>query len=170
MRQGRGDGERSLRFRLGEGDLDLCLVFSTLFFFFSSTSFRTVFRSVDLLLLRLGLLLLVLLLLLLLAVNAGFRFIFARAADDESLDELLDDDDDELERDEDPELELRDELEPLEDCEELDELDELPLLDDEPLRFLRLFFSFLSVDGSSSSRPPFDESFTAISNNYSNKQ
>lgn len=53
---------------------DLCLVFSTLFFFLSSISFRLAFRSTDLLLLLLRLRLLDLVLLLLLFVKAGLEY------------------------------------------------------------------------------------------------
>lgn len=52
-------------------------------------------------------------------IYSYFLLALARAAEEESLDELLDDED-ELDRELDPLLELRDELDPLDDFDELE--------------------------------------------------
>lgn len=110
----------------------------------SSASRR--FLSTDRLLLRLRLRDLDFdLLRLLLAEVAGFLLLLARAAEDESLDELLEEED-ELDRELDPELELlddrelRDELDPLVESEDELEVGSLTAIIDElfPIKLIHL--------------------------------
>lgn len=150
MRIGFGVGDLSRRFRLGEGDLDLPRALDLSDGFFLSSSFFVIF----------------LLGLLLPFFDSGFLLSFARAALDESLELLEEDEEEDLEL-------LPDELllpllELLPDDELLPELLRLlePLLDPEEdfdlfLRSLpRSFLSSLSVDFLASSFLVADESLS----------